>query len=677
MLVTAAACRERVQGYAIKSCVLHDEAIALLCATCHESDYEHARLDLANSWVPGAKWKAFFTTDKFACFGQIRSDLFDYDIHPPLYFWLLHLTGILGGFGPTTGPRLNAIVHGVELVALMLLVRRLTSGIWTAVAAAALWSFSPAAFETTFYARQYELLGCFGILTVLAVHCTLTSASRPRWCATGLALALAGMTLTHWYGLVGSLYVGGLVVALALLERDRTIRGAPRSPTAARFRLLAGAWAGAQALTLALHPRIVAHFLSIAHQRSDVEVGGIRLRTRQTFQTLGGFFGVEHGERAVVAIGVLLSLLVAVAGVPYWQLRRARAPHDETFPDRVLANACAAVAMPLYAGVVTIPFLFDLAPSHSMSARYLSLLWPMWAIGLVWAFCGVASRIGRQRSRVPVVSLVTLPLVAWAVSHGHRAKAQSPPLCGGDTNVSRTLPLVRTVITDNTHRGIFGQSIPFIRDDALVFAFPPTAPVVPDRPPPPPVNEDELVRGLTHANAVSIFHHWAYGISKQAPDAILHALKVAGLDLASMTEWPFGMPGLSVLITHNSSMISGGPSDVLEQLQKRGSALVAFGDVEGYAGVLLDGKLVKEVISSSGDANLSASDLPRPMDAFSIVSGSTRSSITLGRYRYENPRPGFLVLLYDPSAHRVVYRATFPAGRPRQPVWSDIALRPP
>jgi hypothetical protein len=115
--------------------------------------------------------------------------------------------------------------------------------------------------------------------------------------------------------------------------------------------------------------------------------------------------------------------------------------------------------------------------------------------------------------------------------------------------------------------------------------------------------------------------------------------------------------------------------DALEQLERRGSALTGFEDVEGYAAVLVDGKLEKEAIATQGSARLSARDLTTKVDDFAIVSGTKGSSITIGSYHQDNNHPGFLVLLYDPALHRVLYRLGFPTGRMRPRAWSDVAVR--
>ncbi len=675
LLVIAAATVERHGGLALKKCFLHDEVIALMSATCHQGDYERARLDLANRWVSAPEWKSLLTTRRVACFGLIRDDLVEYDIHPPLYFWLLHVAGLFTGFDATTGARLNIVIHAIALAALMVLTRTLTGSRLSAIAAALLWSFSIVALETTFTARQYELLGGLGVFAVLALHRTLTSERHPRLHAAALAVTLSLLTLTQWFGLIGSVFVGAVALGLAVIELVCRRRGSEPPVPATRSRELAAAWVGAQALTLAIHPHIIQHFRSASGSAlREVETAALPQRVKTTLQTLGDYLGLARGDERWGAVLVVTGVSIAFVLVPFWQLWRAyRAAGKET--GRALADACAAFAIPLFGVVVTVPFILGLGSRHSMSARYLSLLWPLWALGLVWPFTFVVLRARGAAVRAAGAALGLLGFVAWPVWNGHAAKEDSPPLCGGDTKVSRALPLVRAVVTDNTHRGTFGPSIPFFRDDALVFALPPPRGAVPERPTPPPLDVPELVQGLERVDAVSIFHHPGGEITPNAVDDLRHALDVANLEAMRVNEWLFALDRMVLFVSYRTPRRGGAPIDVVDQLRRRGSTVPNFNALDGYAAVLVDGKLQKESSSLRGAARLSTKDLSVPSEEFSIVSSPRDATIIVAGSPTADRRPGFLVVAYDPVKREIVYRTVFQPGNLRQRPWSDVFAR--
>ena len=93
-----------------------EESISYLAAACHQGDY--ARLAVTaqppvGRWVAAAEWKVLLRPDRALCLGELARDLAREDIHPPLYFWLLHAWALLFGVGLWTGPSLNIAIAGL------------------------------------------------------------------------------------------------------------------------------------------------------------------------------------------------------------------------------------------------------------------------------------------------------------------------------------------------------------------------------------------------------------------------------------------------------------------------------------------------------------------------------------------------------------------------------------
>ena len=120
----------------------HDDAISYLAATGHMGSYA---TDIpAGRWVPAQAWQAYWTPDRFSVFGQIGRDLARYDIHPPLYFWLLHVWIQVTGVRLSAGPLLNTIflLLGAWIIALACRLARCSWGASTL--AAVMWLLSGA-----------------------------------------------------------------------------------------------------------------------------------------------------------------------------------------------------------------------------------------------------------------------------------------------------------------------------------------------------------------------------------------------------------------------------------------------------------------------------------------------------------------------------------------------------
>jgi hypothetical protein len=89
------------QAYSINT-ISHDDAISYLAATGHQGLYQTSKP--AAQWIPARAWQSFWTPDRFWCFRNISTELAMNDIHPPLYFWCLHIVTSFLGVELTTGP---------------------------------------------------------------------------------------------------------------------------------------------------------------------------------------------------------------------------------------------------------------------------------------------------------------------------------------------------------------------------------------------------------------------------------------------------------------------------------------------------------------------------------------------------------------------------------------------
>ena len=76
-----------------KGWVANDEGISYLAATGHQAEYAlvtSERRPPYGTRTPAANWKRLVNPGEKGALGRIGPDLARYDIHPPLYFWLLH-----------------------------------------------------------------------------------------------------------------------------------------------------------------------------------------------------------------------------------------------------------------------------------------------------------------------------------------------------------------------------------------------------------------------------------------------------------------------------------------------------------------------------------------------------------------------------------------------------------
>ena len=170
------------------------------------------------------------------------------DIHPPLYFWTLHVWVRLAG-SSTVAVRALSALYGVLVVALTFVLGRRWFGRPAALVAAVAAATSPFAIHYSQEARMYMLVTLLGALTWLAFERWLARPGPGRLLLYGLA-AVATL-YTHYFGAV-------LIVAINLIWLGTCVaRGRRRMHTMARPRLLMRrwivGWIGMQALLLAAY----------------------------------------------------------------------------------------------------------------------------------------------------------------------------------------------------------------------------------------------------------------------------------------------------------------------------------------------------------------------------------------------------------------------------------------
>jgi len=96
----------RVDAMRANPTVQHDEAWSYATASGRLGAFERAmQSGLSGRWVPASAWQYYWQSDKLGDLAHIGPDLAAYDVHPPLYFYLLHLWLMLTGMHHWAGRR--------------------------------------------------------------------------------------------------------------------------------------------------------------------------------------------------------------------------------------------------------------------------------------------------------------------------------------------------------------------------------------------------------------------------------------------------------------------------------------------------------------------------------------------------------------------------------------------
>lgn len=392
--------------------VSHDDTISFLAATGHQGEFQEIvddREPPVARWVPASRWQALTRIDEPLPLLTIARDLGHHDIHPPVYFWLLHVWSLLVGVHLWTGPALNLVLHVLTAVVLWRLARRLLGSPWAAWGVTGLWATLPAVVETAGSTRQYSLAALLSVLMVSAFVRARETATARSVLALGAWTALGMLTL-YTFGLG----VAGLgLVCLADLAR-------PARRRSALLRL--GAFVGAGVVFLAGQPWLSEVIARQHDQAAPFTVPRMLLRMRLLRDGLPAF---AVADLPVVAGAALLVATAAIA-VLAWRARPEARP-----------VIWLAVWMP---AAMVAAFVAAVSPGAAWQARYFSIALPFVAFlpFAAWPFLRVR----------PVAVLAVAAFCAAAVVNvvAFARAADAPP--------AATLDGPQPAVLDNLARGV-------------------------------------------------------------------------------------------------------------------------------------------------------------------------------------------------------------------------------
>lgn len=168
----------RIFGIIFKTGITHDEVISFISVTGNQEAYHHVVKNKKHPYgniVPVAEWKKLWTPGCTLCFKKIQSDLMDYDLHPPFYFWLLHLFILIFGVHMWTGLVLNLVIEIMTAIILYRFAFQVLKSKEKAWISIILWGFFPSTIDTFMSIRQYSLFVFFSLLLIYSVSIFITN----------------------------------------------------------------------------------------------------------------------------------------------------------------------------------------------------------------------------------------------------------------------------------------------------------------------------------------------------------------------------------------------------------------------------------------------------------------------------------------------------------------------
>jgi hypothetical protein len=369
----------RVEAMRANPNVQHDEAWSYAAASGRLGALEKAmQSGLSGRWVPASAWQYYWQSNKLGDLAHIGPDLAAYDVHPPLYFSLLHLWLMLTGMHHWAGSALNIIFALLTMLVLFRLARALGFERLESSLVVLAWAVSPGVVGISALTRQYDLVALLTVLFVWGLVRATAPGERRRWPdAVWVAAAACAALMTHYQTVL--LLLGGVAFAVAVHAHGRrTKRRRPWAPA------VAGVAAGVVLAGL-LTPGFVHAF-----GREGSRLGGFTSalfieKLASIGQTLARAAGLPQSTATTVALAVLAAVLVALL-VP-----RSRRAIVAAVRGARPGWWTVLFFLVVTAGGVCLQNLAFLSLPPLLTSRYLAMAWPFFAFVPLLA-CGLWPR---------------------------------------------------------------------------------------------------------------------------------------------------------------------------------------------------------------------------------------------------------------------------------------------
>lgn len=377
-----------------KSGLSNDESVTYMCAAATAGIWEERIHDLRDRTITIGDIHRFYGKPSTLQFHTVSLDMARYDVHPPLYFWLLHVIHVIWGSTVWTGAALNIALGVALLVALIGLARSMGLGSNASLVVAVVWYLSPAAVQIDLEARPYQLLALTAVVSfVLGQRLIQGPRNNAIWFCFVL-VNTAGL-LTHLY--FPFILLPGLVL---MLGRHKLTR-----PTW----LYVASLVFSVVVMLALYPEMLEFIRTYGHRARDVaepidHIGRLKGLAYMSMQ----YFTEPHGMRYLF----LLLGAMTLGGLALIPSTRRTGMGTWSSPLR----RSLLITLGWWVLFTFLLFLIGISPAQAVGEQYFSYIWPLVSLVLVLVLSSLFNP--RIRSGIAAAYFVQL-VISFTLSVRH------------------------------------------------------------------------------------------------------------------------------------------------------------------------------------------------------------------------------------------------------------------
>ncbi|MBC7384254.1 MAG: glycosyltransferase family 39 protein [Bacteroidia bacterium] len=428
-----------------------DEIISYLCATVNQDNYSvvlHQQPPYGKL-VPAGEWKKFFEINEPYAYNRIAIDLSKTDLHPPLYFWILHTFTVWFGMHNFNGIILNFLFQLLTLWPLFKLASLLLKNRVKAAYVVFFWSFTPALISGVLYfARPYMLLSLIHICYALTFFSYFMKQENLLHRIMLLLITTMGLLVHYSFFITGLCY---LLIAV-LYFRKTAYR---------KLLFIVLVWIISVIILWLIHPHFSNSFILQQERTTSFSFHQLIARIGKTgigfMQFLIPVMMMKHSLMMlsetflwIFFLGgtiILITLILVYKNtLKHLSLKVITHLRHDFFLPTVILISLAAIA----------PYLLFIFPFHAMGGQYLISVYPYLAMLLVLLF---------YRSNYAVkTGLITIFCLGSIVTLFDFYNLQNNKY---GVLINR-LQQQKLIIADNTDRRSFPRLIPYLKPEQLI-----------------------------------------------------------------------------------------------------------------------------------------------------------------------------------------------------------------
>lgn len=377
-----------------KSGLSNDESVSYMCASATAGIWEDRIHDLRERTITIGDIHRFYARPSTFQFHTVSLDMARYDVHPPLYFWLLHVIHVIWGSTVWTGAALNIALGIALLISLIGLARSADLGSNACLVVGVVWYLSPAAVQIDLEARPYQLLALTAVVSFVLGQRLIQG---PRNVATWLGFALANTEglLTHLY--FPFILLPGLVL---MIGRHKLTRPTWLYLASLMFSVVA---------MLALYPEMIEFIRTYGHRARDVaepvdHIGRLKGLAYMSMQ----YFTEPHGMRYLLLLlcGLTLGGLALIPSIRRTVMGTWSSPLRRSL----------LITLGWWMLFTFLLFLTGISPAQAVGEQYFSYIWPLLSLVLVFTLSSLFNL--RVRSGIAAAYFVQL-VISFTLSVRH------------------------------------------------------------------------------------------------------------------------------------------------------------------------------------------------------------------------------------------------------------------